>query len=54
MNMEDKIDKILEIVLDLQARQKQMEIRQQAIKGEIEETAPPVVGSFGSIDSGEK
>jgi hypothetical protein len=38
-----------EIVLDLQARQKQMDARQQVIKAEIEEAPPPPqIGSFAT------
>jgi hypothetical protein len=50
----EKLDAILAIVKDLQVRQKAMEERQKTIKTEVEEAAPPVVGSFGTVDTSDK
>ena len=54
MTSDEKLDKILETLARIEKRQVDLESRQKAIKGEVEELQEHEPGSFGAADFGKK
>jgi hypothetical protein len=50
MTSDEKLDKILEALARIEKRQLDLDIRQKAIKGEVEDLQEHEPGSFGATD----